>query len=90
MNPEDVPESLINKAAYALAQAVDGDTTQYRVFKPSVASALAAVLPDVAQGICELGRAMREADGWDEEWSTREVRDALNIAADRIDRKGWS
>lgn len=32
-----------------------------------------------------LAQAMRDGVGWDEEWSTREVRDALGIAADKID-----
>lgn len=33
----------------------------------------------------DLAEAMRNSVGWDEEWSTREVRDALGIAADKID-----
>lgn len=45
----------------------------------------ARIRAECAQKARELGTAMREADGWDEEWSTREVRDALNIAADKID-----
>lgn len=32
-----------------------------------------------------LAEDMRNSVGWDEEWSTREVRDALGIAADKID-----
>lgn len=38
-----------------------------------------------AQIVRELAEAMRNGDGWDDEWSTREVRDALGIAADKID-----
>lgn len=45
----------------------------------------AKIRTECAEVARDLGNAMREADGWDEEWSTREVRDALHIAADKID-----
>lgn len=44
-----------------------------------------ALRKDCAQTVRNLAQAMRDGNGWDDEWSTREVRDALNIGADMID-----
>lgn len=46
-----------------------------------------AVRAHCAAIVRELAEAMRNSVGWDEEWSTREVRDALGIAADMIEGK---
>lgn len=45
----------------------------------------AKIRTECAEVARDLGTAMRDGIGWDDEWSTREVRDALNIAADKID-----
>lgn len=81
MRPEDVPDELVKKVLET--RLPSGGLPPLN--EPQVRTILAAVLPEVAQQVRNLGHAMREADGWDEEWSTREVRDALNIAADGID-----
>lgn len=47
----------------------------------------ARIRTECAQKARDLAVAMREGDGWDDEWSTREVRDALDIAADLIEGK---
>lgn len=99
MRPEQVPDAWVETAARAQYRHKGGSPddsvdlpweslpeSHRAEWRRQARHGLAAVLPDLAQGVRNLGRAMREADGWDEEWSTREVRDALNIAADAIDQ----